>query len=280
MVFLLEERNEVYKRYGEVSTAEENAIMRQESPVQPALLAGRVTVRSPKIIKPLQRLLQGLRFCLYVLFYHSRASFALGARYECLELFGHFCYNLAMKRGKLAVISGPSAGAGKDTLLRLFLDKHSDWRQPPSVTTRDPRPGEVAGKDMTFVSKEVFEDWQNSDKFLETDFHASHWYGTLSEPVERLRGQGQNVLLRIDVNGALIVKSKLPETTLIFIKAESPEALEARLRGRGAETEAQIQERLELSKKELLLADKFDHIVINATGKQDDALQQIESILI
>lgn len=184
-----------------------------------------------------------------------------------------------MNRGKLAIISGPSAGVGKDTLLQLFLAKHPEWQQPPSTTTRDPRPGEINGKDMNFVSHEVFADMQKADKFLETDFHASHWYGTLLEPVEKLLGQGANVILRIDVNGALIIKEKLPEAILMFISAESEEALEARIRARGSESEAQILERLELARKETLLTDQFDHTIVNATNKQDEALQQIESVL-
>lgn len=185
-----------------------------------------------------------------------------------------------MKRGKLAVISGPSAGVGKDTLLKLFLAQHPDWHQPPSTTTRQPRAGEQVGKDMNFVSKGTFEKWQKQDKFLETDFHAGNWYGTLRLPVEELLGKGLNVLLRIDVNGALIVKKKMPEAFLIFIAAESPKALEARIRQRGTEKEQQIKERLKLAKKELMMADKFDKIVINTTNQQEKALKEIESTLV
>jgi guanylate kinase len=185
-----------------------------------------------------------------------------------------------MQKGKLAIISGPSAGVGKDTLLKLFLDKHPDWHQPPSTTTRQPREGELAGKDMNFVSHEEFEKWQKEDKFLETDFHAGNWYGTLRQPVEEFLSSGLSVILRIDVNGALIVKKKMPEAILIFIAAENPEALEARIRGRGTEDQQHIKERLELAQKEMMLADKFDKVIINATGKQADALAEIEATLL
>lgn len=185
-----------------------------------------------------------------------------------------------MKRGKLAVISGPSAGVGKDTMLRLFLEKNPDWHQPPSATTRDPRKGEIAGRDMNFLSKIEFEQLQNDNKFLETDFHANNWYGTLAEPVEKRLSKGQNVMLRIDVNGALIVKQKIPEAVLIFITAESLEVLQQRLKARGSESETQMVERLELAKQEMLLADKFDHTVINADGQQAQAQKDIEAILL
>lgn len=184
-----------------------------------------------------------------------------------------------MKRGKLAIISGPSAGVGKDTLLQMFLEKHPQWHQPPSTTTREPRPGETGGKDMIFVSRETFNEWEKAGKFLETDYHASNWYGTLQEPVEMLLSQGVDVILRIDVNGALIVKQKLPEAILIFVNAENEAALESRMKSRGSESEEQVYERLELAKQEILLADKFDHIVVNATNKQEKALQEIEAIL-
>lgn len=186
----------------------------------------------------------------------------------------------SVQRGKLAILSGPSAGAGKDTMLRLFLDKHPDWHQPPSATTRGPRPGEIAGKDMNFLSMPEFIRLQKEGKFLETDFHANNWYGTMAEPVEKQLSNGVNVLLRVDVNGALIVKQKIPESILIFITVDSPEVLENRLKTRGSESDSEMTERLELAKREMLLADKFDHIVVNHDGKQDETLQEIETILI
>ena len=163
--------------------------------------------------------------------------------------------------------------------MRMFLERHPDWLHPTSTTTRAPRQGEISGKDMNFVSHEEFEKRQKAGEFLETDFHASHWYGTLREPVETALSEGKSVLLRIDVNGALQIKSQMSEAVLIFINAENEAALEARIRVRKTETEKQIQERLALAKRELTKIKDFDHVVINATGKQKEALSRIETIL-
>src|SRR5260221_6477694 len=131
-----------------------------------------------------------------------------------------------MQEGKLAIISGPSAGVGKDTVMRLFLAKHVDWHHPASVTTRNPRKGEIHGHDMMFVDQPTFEKWQKQAKFLETDYHANAWYGTLHNPVQQLLDQGKNIILRVDVNGALVIKKAMPEAILIFITDENCEDLE------------------------------------------------------
>ncbi|PJE65503.1 guanylate kinase [Candidatus Saccharibacteria bacterium CG10_big_fil_rev_8_21_14_0_10_47_8] len=181
-----------------------------------------------------------------------------------------------MKQGKLLIISGPSAGVGKDTILRMFLEKHPDWYQPTSTTTRPLRPGEKEEKRMNSVTTETFKKWQTEDKFLETDFHAGHWYGTLREPVEKLLSEGQNVVLRIDVNGSMQIKNQMPEAVTVFIEAESPEALEVRIRERGSETEEQIQSRLKLAKKELRYKKFFDHRVVNPQNRPEEALGAVE----
>lgn len=182
-----------------------------------------------------------------------------------------------MNYGTLVVLSGPSAGVGKDTILRLFLEQHPDWKQPPSTTTREPRPGEQAGKDMSFVSHKEFAALKDAGKFLETDFHASNWYGTLKEPVVTFLAEGRNVIVRVDVNGALEIKRLMPEAILVLVTVESLQILEARLRARQSETEAQIQERLSLAKRELLMADQFDYTIINPEGHPEMAAQDLAS---
>ena len=180
-------------------------------------------------------------------------------------------------RGKLVVISGPSAGVGKDTILKMFMQKHPDWVQPTSTTTREPRDGEVDGKDMTFVDKETFKQWQKDGTFIESiEVDNGNWYGTQREPVERALINGKNVILRIDVRGAMVLKQQRPEAVLIFITAENEEALEQRIRNRGAEDEEAIQRRLELAKSELPYAAKYDHIVTNPTGHPEQALADLE----
>lgn len=185
-----------------------------------------------------------------------------------------------MTRGKLVVISGPSAGVGKDTILKMFLQKHPDWVQPTSTTTRAAREGELNGKDMIFVDQATFEQWQKDNSFLESiQVDNGQWYGTQKEPVERALINGKNVILRIDVRGAMVIKEKIPEAILVFITAENEEALEQRIRNRGSEDEAGIQRRLELAKSELPYAAKYDHVVVNPTGHPEQALVDLEKAI-
>lgn len=159
----------------------------------------------------------------------------------------------------------------------MFLAKHPDWNQPLSTTTRAPRPHEDDLTSMNFVSRDTFEQWQKEGRFLETDFHAGNWYGTLRQPVEDLLARGQNVLLRIDVNGALQLKAKLPEARIIFLKAENQAVLESRMRERGHE-DAEVQDRLELARRELALEPQFEHVIVNRTGQQAQTLAAIEAV--
>jgi len=185
-----------------------------------------------------------------------------------------------MKKGKLVVISGPSAGVGKDTLIKLFLEKHPDWSVPPSTTTRSARPGEIDGKDYMFVDKERFEKWQEDGRFLESILvDNNQWYGTLRQPIEELLNSGKDVIVRKDVRGCLLFKEAMPEATLVFINAESWEALEKRIRARGTEDEEAIKRKLELAKSELPYQDKFDRVVVNPTGHPEKALADLENII-
>ncbi len=181
--------------------------------------------------------------------------------------------------GKLLVITGPSAGAGKDTVLNMLLKSDTSWHQPPSTTTRQLREGETNGKQMIFVTREQFEKMQTEGKFLETDYHADNWYGTQKEPVINLLNSGKNVVIRIDVNGALQVKNMLPEAIVVFITVESEQELEKRIRARGTEDEAEIQKRLKLAKKEMLLKPKFENVVVNEAGKPEQTLASVIKIV-
>ncbi|HET9721578.1 MAG TPA: guanylate kinase [Candidatus Saccharimonadales bacterium] len=184
-----------------------------------------------------------------------------------------------MKRGKLLIISGASAGVGKDTLVKLFLTKHPEWEKPASVVTRKPRPGEVNGVDYYFVGQSTFDKWVKNNDFLETDFHASHWYGTLRKPIEDLLSRGRDIILRKDVNGSLKIKQRIPGAILVYIDVESHDVLESRIRARSsetAETEEQIQERLKLAKKEQKFKEHFDYVIINAHNRPEEAVEAIE----
>lgn len=183
------------------------------------------------------------------------------------------------KLGRLVVISGASAGAGKDTILKLFLQNHPDWHNPPSVTTRKPRPGEREGEDYYFVAKSIFEIRRKAGDFLETDYHAGNWYGTLKEPIDKILSTHQKAIVIKDVNGALEIKKKIPKATVIFIDVERPSVLEARIRGRKTESEAEIRRRLSLAKKEREFKKHFDHVVVNVQDRADEALSDIEKAL-
>jgi guanylate kinase len=187
--------------------------------------------------------------------------------------------NQPHQRGKLVIISGASAGAGKDTILKMFLHRHPDWQNPPSTTTRAPRPGEVEGMDYYFIDEASFKEKLDKNDFLEADYHADNWYGTLKEPIESALSAHKSVIVRKDVNGAVQIKEKMPEAIVIFIDVESHDVLEYRIRARQSETEEQIQRRLTLAKKEQEFKKHFDHVVINLHNKLEDAVRTIERIV-
>jgi guanylate kinase len=181
--------------------------------------------------------------------------------------------------GKLVIISGASAGAGKDTIVKMFLQRHPDWENPPSTVTRPPRSGEIEGADYFFIDNDTFKSKMAADEFLETDFHADHWYGTLKKPIEDAMAAGKNVIVRKDVNGAVEIKQKMPKAIVIFIDVENPEVLESRIRGRQSETEEQIQRRLELAKKEQEFKKHFDYVVVNLHNRVQEAVEAVERIV-
>jgi guanylate kinase len=176
---------------------------------------------------------------------------------------------------KLFVISG-SSGVGKGTVINRFLAQNPDFSLSVSCTTRGKRAGEVDGVNYFYLSREEFETAVQNDEFLEWAEFAGNLYGTKRRFVEKCLAQGKNLILEIDTQGALQVKSKMPGAVLIFICPPSLEDLEARLRGRNTEDEAAIQKRLDFVKNELELAKKFDHQIIN--DSVENAVAQIAEI--
>ena len=165
-------------------------------------------------------------------------------------------------RGKLIVVSGPS-GAGKSTVIGKVMERRSDLCFSVSATTRKPRDGEVDGVNYFFVSETVFVRMIGDDELLEHAEYNREYYGTPRDYVEEKRRAGMHVLLDIEVQGARQVRERVPEAIKIFIIPPSLQVLEQRLRGRGTETEEQIQRRLARARGEYREADFYDYVVIN-----------------
>ena len=167
------------------------------------------------------------------------------------------------KRGVLFVYSGPS-GVGKGTLKeKLFAEFGENLVFSVSATTRKARPGETDGVDYFFISRQDFENRIANNDFLEYAEYAGNLYGTPRSAVEAQLSRGVNVLLEIEVQGAMQVKRRMPESVSVFVLPPSFEELERRLRGRATETEEKILERLNTARGELAHAEKYDHRVVN-----------------
>ena len=169
-----------------------------------------------------------------------------------------------MHKGNLYVFTGPS-GVGKGTVLRRLLEEVPGLFLSISATTRAPRPGEVDGEHYYFISKEVFERKIAENAFLEYAQYVGHCYGTLERPVEERLAAGSDVILEIEVQGAMQVHEKRPDAVMVFLAPPSMEELSARLHGRGTESEDKIRRRLETAQHELEYQANFDHIVVNNT---------------
>lgn len=168
-----------------------------------------------------------------------------------------------MKRGLLIVLSGPS-GVGKGTVReKLFQDESLNLAYSISMTTRLPRPKEQNGVDYFFVTNEEFEKNIESGELLEHAQFVGNYYGTPKSYVEHLLDEGKNVVLEIEVQGALQVISKCPDALTIFLVPPSFEELERRIRGRKTEKEEVIKERLDKAKKELATKDNYKYVVVN-----------------
>ena len=167
-----------------------------------------------------------------------------------------------MRRGNLFVISGPS-GAGKGTLVARLVQAVPDAWVSVSATTRAPRKGEIDGVHYQFKTPEQFQQLIDTDGLLEWAEYSSNRYGTPRASVAEHMAAGQQVILEIDVQGAFQIREKVPEAHLIFIEPPSMEVLEARLRGRGTETEEVIEQRLSAAKVELSRKMEYDIQLVN-----------------
>ena len=178
--------------------------------------------------------------------------------------------------GKLFVLSGPS-GAGKGTLRAKALSDIPNLVYSISCTTRQPRPGETDGKEYRFITHEKFTEDISQNLFLEYAHVHDDMYGTLKADVVRELESGNNVLLEIDVQGALQVREKMPGAILVFVDVPSVQELERRLRERHTETEDALNVRLKNALKELELKTEYDYVVVN--DDLDTASRELREII-
>ena len=163
---------------------------------------------------------------------------------------------------KVLVITGPS-GVGKGTLIERLLERIPELELSVSATTREPRPGEIDGRDYHFLSPEEFERRAEAGEFLEHATYSGKRYGTLRSQVERRLREGRSVVLEIEVQGARQVRTAMSEAVLIFIAPPDPEALRERLEGRGTDPPEAIERRLRTAELELEAQQEFPHVVVN-----------------
>jgi len=184
---------------------------------------------------------------------------------------------MSNNKGLILVISGP-AGSGKSTVNR-FIRENPDYIFSVSRTTRYMRPGEIDGVDYYFVTKDDFNKKLAEDDFLEHAEYCGEMYGTPKSLVYEQIEKGKNVILEIEVEGAMQVKEKCPDAVLIMLLPPSFKVQEERLRGRGTEPEDKILKRLEKSRREIPFASKYDYIVFNADGRSKEAADDIFAIV-
>ncbi len=180
-------------------------------------------------------------------------------------------------RGSLFIVTGPS-GAGKGTVLARVLASMENVFYSISATTRKRRETEIEGKSYFFISKEEFSRMAENGEFLEYAEYVGNCYGTPEKPVNDMLANGQDVILEIEVQGALIVKEKRPDAILVFITPPSFDILEKRLRGRGTESEELVERRLEKARSECRHMEDYQYIVIN--DRLDEAACELRSIII
>ncbi len=183
---------------------------------------------------------------------------------------------MSNRKGIIIVVSGFS-GAGKGTLMKELTKKYDNYALSVSATTRNPRPGEVNGREYFFVTNEEFEKLINENGLIEHAGYVDHYYGTPRKFVEDKLSQGIDVILEIEIQGALQIKEQYPDAVLLFVMPPSVAELEKRLRGRGTETEEVILQRLKRAKEESVGIEKYDYLVINDDLEQ--CTERLHSII-
>jgi guanylate kinase len=184
--------------------------------------------------------------------------------------------NEVNRRGELVVVSGFS-GAGKGTLMKALVQKYDDYSLSVSMTTRQPRVGEVDGQSYFFVSRDEFEEQIKEDGFLEYACYCENYYGTPRSYVDRQLSLGKDVILEIEIQGAMRIKDKYPSAILLFVMPPSGKELRRRLIGRGTESIEIIDKRLSRACEEAEGIEAYDYIVIN--DKLETCVDELDSII-
>ncbi len=179
-------------------------------------------------------------------------------------------------RGVLIVLSGFS-GAGKGTVVKALLEKYDNYAISVSATTRPPREGEVDGVHYFFKTKEEFEEMIERDALLEHACYVDNYYGTPKEYVEQQLDSGKDVILEIEIQGAMDIKKKFPDTVLMFITAPDADTLRERLTGRGTETTEVINARLKRAYEESVGIEDYDYFIVNDTV--EDCVERVNAII-
>jgi len=178
----------------------------------------------------------------------------------------------------LVVISGPS-GVGKDSVVQRIKDRGTQFHFVVTATSRPPRPGERHGIDYFFVSPDDFTQMIREDELLEHAIVYGQYKGIPKQQVREALASGNDVIMRLDVQGAATVKRLIPEAILIFLSAASEEELVERLRRRRTESDGQLQRRIETAREEMQCLVDFDYVVINGQCKLDSAADRVVSII-
>lgn len=181
-----------------------------------------------------------------------------------------------MNRGKLVIVSGFS-GAGKGTIMKKLVSEKDNYALSVSATTRKPREGEVEGNSYFFKTVKEFEQMIKENAFLEYARYVDNYYGTPKAFVEQMMNEGKDVLLEIEIQGAMKVKKAYPDAILIFITTKDAKTLRQRLIGRGTETEDVINKRLVRAKEEALGVEDYNYIVVNDI--LEDCVETVDRIV-
>ena len=180
------------------------------------------------------------------------------------------------QQGFLAVVSGFS-GAGKGTLMKELLKRYDNYALSVSATTRQPREGEKDGEDYFFVSREYFQQMIEDGRLVEYAQYVNHYYGTPRDYVEKKMAEGKDVILEIEIQGALKVKKRFPDALLIFVTPPSAGELRRRLVGRGTETIEVINARLRRAAEEASGMEAYDYLLIN--DEIDKCVEQMHQLI-